>query len=307
MAQALNEVLLEPLPNPVLRAHASGVALPPGFEAWFGGCVVRDPLLRFQSVNDAWAPLDRVLAPPPQEIPSLLPPEPRAPAPPPLSESTQRWLVIGGSVAAAVVLFAVVVAARRGGDDPVATEAAAPTQVPSSTPAPEESVLFAPVPVAPQPVTVDAGDAVLAAVMVCLRTNDLLCAHAALDAEKKPSAYHVQVLYDLCEIEVDRECLAHLVKQHPKVDRRAQRERTLSVPGLASPGPGRDGGVGDEAHSLMASDPGAVRKLLEARVFGLKANRWEADMLWTVCHDEKDRTCCATIDALYPNLSHKAR
>lgn len=211
--------------------------------------------------------------------------------------------------ALAVVIFALGLAARGGSDEQVAENATTTPPTLSSTPSPEESVLFAPLPV--PPIAVDAGDPVLAAVTACLARNDLPCAHTALEpavSGKKPSAYHVQLLYDLCELQADRACMATLAKQHPKVDRRAQRERTLSVPGLASPTHAASGtSVGAQAHGLMATDPIGARRLLEVRVFGLKATRVEADLLWTICHDERDATCCATVDTLYPHLTHTAR
>jgi len=49
MSQLLREVVLEPLEPASERAAALGVAdeLPPGFDAWFARCVVRDPSQRF--------------------------------------------------------------------------------------------------------------------------------------------------------------------------------------------------------------------------------------------------------------------
>lgn len=303
IAQALNEVLLEPIPNPILRAQ--GVALPRGFEAWFGACVVRDASLRFQTVRDAWAQLEPILVVP--TLPGFIPPPSEVAPPAPRNDPAKRWLVVAGSVSFAIMIFAVAVTSlRRAGEHAVETDSG-PLLAPSSTPAPEESVLFGPSSVASAP-PVDAGDLVLAEVKACLRTNDLECAHSVLEpvvSGPNPEAYQVQLLYDLCELQVDRDCMARLAKQHPKVDKRAQRERTLSVPGLGSAAPAASGpDVGAQARDLMKTDRPAARTLLETRVFSLKASRGEANLLWIICHDEKDRTCCATIDTLYPHLSH---
>jgi serine/threonine protein kinase len=301
IAQALNEVLLEPIPSPILRAHALGATLPRGFDAWFAGCVVRDVPLRFQSIGDAWGQLERILLALPEPSP-VSAPEPAA-SPPPLSDSAKKWLVAAGSVAFVTVVFGVVVASMGGGREEAAGAGSAPP--PSSAPATEDSVLFAPLPVASAPPVVDAGDVVLAAVTACLVRNDLRCAHAALEpaaSGKTASAYNVQLFYDLCELEVDRACMARVAKEHPKVDRRKQRERTLSVPGFSE----ADASISDQGQRLKATDPPAFRALVESRVFGLKASRGEASALWDVCHAEKDRECCATIDTLYPRLQHKS-
>jgi len=232
-------------------------------------------------------------------------------APPPaLPESTKRWLVVAGSVALAVVIFAVGVASMRGNGEQLSEADGAPSAPPSSTPAPEESVLFAPLPAASVPVIVDAGDVVLAAVKSCLETNNLECARAALEpavAAKAPSAFHVQLLYDLCELEGDHPCMSQIAKQHPKVDRRPKRERLLSLPGLADAAVASpETGSGDQARRLMVTDKAGARTLLETRVFGMTASRLEADLLWTICHEENDRACCATVDTLYPHLTHTA-
>jgi hypothetical protein len=100
--------------------------------------------------------------------------------------------------------------------------------------------------------------------------------------------------------------MARVAKQHPKVDRRKQRERTLSVPGFSSSAAtDADASIGDQARRLKATDPAAARVLVESRVFSLKATRTEASILWDICRDEKDRECCATIDTLYPHLAHR--
>ncbi len=51
----LRELVLEPIPPASARAAAQGVlgALPPGFDAWFARCVVRDPAARFAEAGAA--------------------------------------------------------------------------------------------------------------------------------------------------------------------------------------------------------------------------------------------------------------
>jgi serine/threonine protein kinase len=305
IAQALNEVLLQPIPNPILRAHAAGAMLPGGFDAWFAGCVVRDVSLRFQSVGDAWTQLESVLRSPP--MPNPVPTSPASLASPsPLPEATKKRLVIAGSVALAVGVFALVVTSVGATGGPVAGAGSAIVTPPPSAPATGDSVLFAPPPVAPAPAVLDAGDLVLAAVTACLAKNDIACAHAALEpvvSGEAPAAYHVQLLYDLCELEADTECLARVAKQHPKVDRRKQRERTLSVPSLASPPPPVAGAsVAARARALATTDPAAARALLEPRVFGRKATDEEAQMLYGLCKAQRDATCKSTIKDHYPNV-----
>ncbi|MBI4950846.1 MAG: protein kinase [Myxococcales bacterium] len=56
----LREVAYEPLPPATERARALGCAhrLPPGFDAWFGRAVVREPASRFGSVTELLTALD---------------------------------------------------------------------------------------------------------------------------------------------------------------------------------------------------------------------------------------------------------
>jgi serine/threonine-protein kinase len=51
--QLLTEILFDPLESPRARAARAGVALPPTFDAWFFGCVERDPNARFRRASDA--------------------------------------------------------------------------------------------------------------------------------------------------------------------------------------------------------------------------------------------------------------
>jgi serine/threonine-protein kinase len=51
--QLLTEILFDPLESPRARAARAGVALPPTFDAWFFGCVEREPNARFRRASDA--------------------------------------------------------------------------------------------------------------------------------------------------------------------------------------------------------------------------------------------------------------
>jgi len=83
----LREVAFDPLPTVAERAEELGCAalLPPGFEAWFQRCVVREPTQRFGTVEQAIEALSQVLAPwigsaavdPRASQPSFLGPTPR--------------------------------------------------------------------------------------------------------------------------------------------------------------------------------------------------------------------------------------
>jgi len=53
VAQLFREILMEPLQSAEARAREYGVALPPGFDAWFFRCVEREPSRRFSSAGAA--------------------------------------------------------------------------------------------------------------------------------------------------------------------------------------------------------------------------------------------------------------
>jgi serine/threonine protein kinase len=307
IAQALNEVLLEPIPNPILRAHAVGVTLPRGFHEWFDGCVVRDVAQRFANVADAWAPLGSMLRAPPRlspapPVPEYVPPPP----PPPMDAATRRWLAIAGGVALSVLVLVLALATLGGPTE----RAAAASSAPSSVPASEDSVLFAAPDASPAP----AADAVLSTVQACLARDDLACAHAALEAAvsaKDASAFHVQLLYDLCDLEADRECTARVAKLHPSVDRRPRRVRTLALPVkvVRAPPPVASGGnraseVEEASDLIRWGQTGRARRLLEPVVFGKYASPKEVDLLWDICKKQDDKDCQKQIAANYP---YKAR
>jgi hypothetical protein len=60
----LVEIMVEELPSASVRAKEMGVTtpLPPGFDAWFARCLVRDPSLRFADASAAFPPLLAMLA-----------------------------------------------------------------------------------------------------------------------------------------------------------------------------------------------------------------------------------------------------
>lgn len=57
------EIAIEPLPRASERAGEAGVAslLPPGFDEWFGRCVVREPSARFETAREARAAFDTLM------------------------------------------------------------------------------------------------------------------------------------------------------------------------------------------------------------------------------------------------------
>ncbi|MEZ4394152.1 MAG: serine/threonine-protein kinase [Polyangiales bacterium] len=78
LAALVMEILVHELPSASQRARDLGCAqpLPPGFDAWFGRCVVRDPAQRYSDAHRAFAELEVALRPAPP------PPDPRPSIPP---------------------------------------------------------------------------------------------------------------------------------------------------------------------------------------------------------------------------------
>jgi serine/threonine protein kinase/alpha-tubulin suppressor-like RCC1 family protein len=64
IAMLLKEIFVDPLDPASVRAGLYGRAamIPPGFDAWFSRCVVRDPAQRFHDANEALAALIPVLS-----------------------------------------------------------------------------------------------------------------------------------------------------------------------------------------------------------------------------------------------------
>ncbi len=64
IAMLLKEIFVDPLDPASVRAALYGRAamIPPGFDAWFSRCVVRDPAQRFHDANEALAALIPVLS-----------------------------------------------------------------------------------------------------------------------------------------------------------------------------------------------------------------------------------------------------
>jgi eukaryotic-like serine/threonine-protein kinase len=59
--QLLQEIVVAPIPPASVRG---GARIPPGFDAWFARCVVRDPSARFQGAAEAWEAMQLFAAPP---------------------------------------------------------------------------------------------------------------------------------------------------------------------------------------------------------------------------------------------------
>ncbi|MDB4929259.1 MAG: serine/threonine protein kinase, partial [Myxococcaceae bacterium] len=64
LAMLLKEIFVDPIDPASVRAHLYGRAglVPPGFDAWFARCVVRDPARRFHDANEALAAIIPVLS-----------------------------------------------------------------------------------------------------------------------------------------------------------------------------------------------------------------------------------------------------
>lgn len=81
LAALVMEILVHELPPASRRAGELGCAqpLPPGFDAWFARCVVRDPAQRYSDAHRAFAELELALRPAPPPPPAI---DPRASMPP---------------------------------------------------------------------------------------------------------------------------------------------------------------------------------------------------------------------------------
>ncbi|CAN5612557.1 hypothetical protein BH09MYX1_BH09MYX1_61870 [soil metagenome] len=326
VAQALKEVLLEPIPDPVTRAAEWGVTLPRGFGEWFAGCLTRDPSLRFQNADDAWEGLRRILErgsipePPPSldprsgpvtgSHPSFVPPVPapsrRSAAP--TSGATASWAigVAGIALATVFLLFAARMIGRemRAADAPVVPSQNGTEMLPSS---PTTPIVDFPMTLPLAPVSIDAGDPVVAAVEACFAKDDRACARTALEQSvfaKTATTYHAQLLYDLCDDQHDAQCDEAVARLYPDVNRAAKRARTLSTPGPAASAV-VDHSVFTEALPLSVSDPPAARKLLEPRVYAGKATQEEVALLGTICKVSKDADCTRKIAKHYPDVAPK--
>ena len=119
---------------------------------------------------------------------------------------------------------------------------------------------------------VAAPDPVLAAVNECLGRLDLKCAHRVLEpivvGKRAGTPLEAQVLYDVCDYDVDLECIANVVKAAPKVDRRPNRTRSFPLPEDSED----TGTLAPEGHTLLLADPDSTRVLLQARVAGPTAS-----------------------------------
>jgi hypothetical protein len=85
----MREVLFEPIPLASIRAHELGCAdkLPPGFDAWFAKCVVREREARFPSAVPSYEVLKSVLGAPPTAVPVTIAQGPIATPAPMLARS----------------------------------------------------------------------------------------------------------------------------------------------------------------------------------------------------------------------------
>jgi len=68
LAGLLGEIMADPIPYASQRAAEYGRTLPPGFDAWFMRCVVRDPNQRYQHARAAFTELAPILRVPPPAV-----------------------------------------------------------------------------------------------------------------------------------------------------------------------------------------------------------------------------------------------
>jgi len=307
IAQALSEVLLDPIPNPILRAHSVGVTLPKGFDAWFAGCVVREVSVRFQSIHEAWTQLEAVLSAR-EVVPA---PEVAVPvATPSSSISTNRLFAVVGGIAAVILLA--VVSWNAIGNTSTRQHDDGGTSAASSGVTSQESELFVvpssppivPPSLPPQPTV----DPVLAAVQTCLDNGDLSCARTELERALANDAgdeatYYAQFLYDLCELQHASACTTKVKKQHPEVSKDPRRVRMLTfqkedVPDASTTAADRKRNQLIVDATRLLSD--AERNILEPKVMNGTASRSEADQLLDICTKQGDSACCANVRKRYP-------
>jgi hypothetical protein len=188
-----------------------------------------------------------------------------------------------------------------------------PAPPPAASPRASMVVVDVPIPTASTttvPAVPDAGDAIFAAVDECLKADDLTCARNALEPSvfgKTASPFDAQLLYDLCEIQMDKACEQTIAKVYPKVDTSPRRQRTLQGPdgGVAAPG---STSVMDEALQVSLTDPSRARSMLEPRVEAGKGTQPEVALLKTICTAQRDFNCTKMIDKRYPaQASHTTK
>ncbi|MFO0551461.1 MAG: serine/threonine-protein kinase [Polyangiaceae bacterium] len=107
LAALLLDIVSAPILPASQRASQSGVVLPPGFDAWFACCVVRDPAARFPDAGTSLHALDQVFANALQA--DQAPPPARGVATAPKRRGALAWVLVavavlglGGAVVAAL-------------------------------------------------------------------------------------------------------------------------------------------------------------------------------------------------------------
>ena len=296
VAHAMNEVLLEPLPNPLLRASSAGVTLPRGFDAWFARTVVREVSARIATIDEAERSLESVLASAssPIDRPSIAP-EPASPEPTraPAAERRFPMAFVYGAATVLTLGIGVVVVANAMSEPPSAV-----------APAPSKTVAIEPFgaidagatsarALAPPPPT----DPVLDAVDDCLAEENLRCAielvrPAVLGAP--PRLAYAQLLYDLCESFEDAACVKEVVKVAPNLNRAPHRELTFHLP------PPVENTRLQQARARAKDDPRGARELLQRPVLRGEATPEEVNLLRSICAKQKDAVCLEQIDKQYP-------
>jgi hypothetical protein len=292
------------------ETRASAPALPSGFGPWMAGTTARRSELRFQSVGDAWAALEPILAGQGDRVFDA-PLAARVPIPPRSKAPVVLGLVAFGSLG-----FVLLVASHafRDADPPEAS--AEPTAVAPRRAAPSaaaRTVDYDPLPplVASSAPAVPSAvpDPVADAVDACNAAADLECLRGALE----PSVFtgrapeeHAQILYDVCEAAHDRGCMTKIVAKYT-IDATPGRARKLPLARTTKRGfgdlRGLPGSVAPRARTLIAAhDLVGARALLGPRVFQKIATIEEVRMLLDVCGAQRDDDCTANVSLLYPGI-----
>ncbi len=267
LAQALYEVLIEPIPNPVFRAAKWGVILPEGFGDWFGRTVVREPRARFQTAEEATSSLLAMLALPLPEGTIPIPPESLPSASSGMSGSypsaSQSYSFPPGS-----------------GNFPPGT-GGFPLSASSSFSSASTSLPAPAAPAKPNTTSWYVGAAAIGIAMVLLIVAGTMVSRALQDPSPAASAASPTP--------------SAVVPPPPPTE--------LTPPPTASAVVDAGDPVLAAVEKCFSKDDmGCARSALEATVFAKTATTYQAQLLYDLCEMQKDAVCQKEIAKLYPTL-----
>ncbi len=265
LAQALYEVLIEPIPNPVFRAAKWGVILPEGFGDWFGRTVVREPRARFQTAEEATSSLLAMLA--------LPLPEGTIPIPPESLPSASSGM--SGSYPSASQSYSFPPGSGNfppgTGGFPLSASSSfssASTSLPAPTAAPKSST-----------VSWGVGVAGIGVAAVLLAIAGTMISRALADPEQAASTVATP---------------ASVPPPPPTVTA----EPTASAPVVDA----GDAVLAKVDACFAKDDMACARSALEETVFAKSATTHQAQLLYDLCEIQKDASCQKEIAKLYPSL-----